>query len=123
MHPERGGKPICRNARLRDLYAAVYRTTGRVTESTWGCGMDDTAQALSLIADALGISIETLRVARQLNHAKGLSLSENAELIRAFEQIEDDAARRRVISYVQGEASRDQLRTVSRTLKGEASSR
>jgi hypothetical protein len=68
--------------------------------------MDDTAQALSLIADALGISIETLRVARQLNTAKGLSLSENAQLIRAFEQIEDVQARRRVIMYVQAEAHR-----------------
>jgi len=68
--------------------------------------MHDTAQAFVLIADALGISIETLRVARQINDTKGLSLSENAELIRAFEQIEDVAIRRRVISYVQGEANR-----------------
>ncbi|MBP1180874.1 hypothetical protein [Methylobacterium sp. PvR107] len=82
--------------------------------------MDDTAQALSQIADALGISIETLRVARQLNDAKGLSLSENAELIRAFEQIEDVAVRRRVISYVQGEANRARVRAVSRTLRGPA---
>ncbi|MCJ2132478.1 hypothetical protein MKK69_00065 [Methylobacterium sp. J-026] len=80
--------------------------------------MDDTAQALSMIADALGISIETLRVARQLNDAKGLSLSENAELIRAFEKIEDVAVRRRVISYVQGEANRAALRAVGRTLGG-----
>ena len=85
--------------------------------------MNDTAQALSLIADALGISIETLRVARRLNHAKGLSLSENAELIRAFEQIEDVAARRRIISYVQGEANRDQLRSIDRTPGEEAASR
>jgi hypothetical protein len=79
--------------------------------------MDDTAQALSLIADALGISIETLRVARQLNNAKGLSLSENAELIRAFEQIEDVQARRRVISYVQGEANRASKRAFSRIIR------
>jgi hypothetical protein len=83
--------------------------------------MDDTAQALSLIADALGISIETLRVARQLNEAKGLSLSENAELIRAFEQIEDVQARRRVISYAQNEVSRARVRAASRTLRGPAS--
>jgi hypothetical protein len=82
--------------------------------------MDDTAQALSQIADALGISIETLRVARQLNDAKGLSLSENAELIRAFEQIEDVAVRPRVISYVQGEANRARVRAVGRTLRGPA---
>ncbi|MGT2477976.1 hypothetical protein ACU4GR_01765 [Methylobacterium oryzae CBMB20] len=83
--------------------------------------MDDTAQALSLIADALGISIETLRVARQLNEAKGLSLSENAELIRAFEQIEDVQARRRVISYAQNEVSRARVRAASRTLRGPVS--
>ncbi|MCJ2073399.1 hypothetical protein MKK75_32225 [Methylobacterium sp. J-030] len=82
--------------------------------------MDDTAQALSIIADALGISIESLRVARQLNDAKGLSLSENAELIRAFETIEDVAVRRRVISYVQGEANRAALRALSRTQGGSA---
>jgi hypothetical protein len=84
--------------------------------------MDDTAQALSLIADALGISIETLRVARQINDVKGLSLSENAELIRAFEKIEDVSVRRRVISYVQGEANRAALRAVSRPLGGAAGS-
>lgn len=84
--------------------------------------MDDTAQALSLIADALGISIETLRVARQINDVKGLSLSENAELIRAFEKIEDVSVRRRVISYVQGEANRAALRAVSRPFGGAAGS-
>jgi uncharacterized protein YdiU (UPF0061 family) len=63
--------------------------------------MVDTAQALSLIADALGISTETLRVARQLNEAKGASQSENAELIRAFEQIEDVQARCWVTRYAQ----------------------
>ena len=84
--------------------------------------MDDTAQALSLIADALGILIETLRVARQLNDAKGLSLSENAELIRAFEQIDDVETRRHIISYVQDEAYRDGVRSVSRTLRRATSS-
>lgn len=68
--------------------------------------MQDTAQALVQIADALGISIETLRTAGQLNDTMGLSRSENAELIRAFEQIEDVHVRRRVITYVQGVANR-----------------
>jgi len=80
--------------------------------------MHDTAQAFVLIADALGISIETLRVASQLNDTKGLSLSENAELIQAFDQIDDVAVRRRVISYVQGEANRTRgkARTVRSTV-------
>jgi hypothetical protein len=60
--------------------------------------MEDTAQALVRLAHALGISIETLHVASQLNDATGLSLSENAELIQAFEQIESVEARRRIIS-------------------------
>lgn len=53
---------------------------------------------------------------------KGLSLSENAELIRAFEKIEDVSVRRRVISYVQGEANRAALRAVSRPFGGAAGS-
>lgn len=68
--------------------------------------MLDTAQALAMIADALGISIEALRTGRLLNMAQGIGLSENAELIRAFEQIEDERDRRRVIKFVQGEAER-----------------
>jgi hypothetical protein len=68
--------------------------------------MEDTGQALVRLAHALGISIETLHVASQLNDATGLSLSENAELIQVFEQIESVKARRRIISYAQGEANR-----------------
>lgn len=101
----------------RPLYAIIG---SRLRNQPRTPGMDDTAQALSMIADALGISIETLRVARRLNDAKGLSLSENAELIRAFEKIEDVAVRRRVISYVQGEANRAALRAGDRPLEGTA---